>query len=108
MMDEDEKHWGDMLRRQEASLQPGLLARIAAARIHALRAAQLPWWRLHAPALGGAVLATVLAVSVLLPVRQGWLQAPPDSRVSASQDTTFYDNLDFYLWLADSEMGTHD
>lgn len=107
-MNDDEKRWRETLHRRETTLQPGLLARIATARVRALQAAQLPWWRLHAPALGGAVLATVLAVSVLLPVRQGWLQAPPDSRVSASQDTTFYDNLDFYLWLADSEMGTHD
>ncbi|MCB1632436.1 MAG: hypothetical protein H7A12_09880 [Pseudomonadales bacterium] len=97
--------WREILRRQENRLDAGLLERIGVARRRALAAAHLPWWRLHAPALGGAVLATVLAVAVLLPSMQ---QPLPQRGAGLPDDTVFYENLDFYLWLAESEMGAHD
>ena len=98
-MENEEHGWSEILRGQEERLDAALLARIAAARHRALGAVRLPWWRLHAPMLGGAVLATVLMVSVLLPLQSG---------ITVSEDASFYENLDFYLWLSESEMGTHD
>ncbi len=97
--------WREILRQQENRLDTRLLERIGIARRRALAAARLPWWRLHAPALGGAVLATVLAVAVLLPSMQ---QSSLQRGAALPDDTVFYENLDFYLWLAESEMGAHD
>ncbi|MCG3170697.1 MAG: hypothetical protein CALGDGBN_02264 [Pseudomonadales bacterium] len=101
-----ERNWRALLRRQESELDATTLARIGAARQRALGATRLPWWRLHGPALGGAALATVLAVAVLLPGQHGWLQ--PERGMPLPEDPAFYEDLDFYLWLAESEMGAHD
>lgn len=105
-MNEQENSWRALLHRREQELDAATLARITAARHKALAAMQMPWWRIHAPAVGGAVLATVLAVAVLLPAGSGWLHQP--GKVPVMEDAAFYENLDFYLWLADSEMGSHD
>ncbi len=101
-----ERNWRALLRRQENGLDATTLARIGAARQRALAAARLPWWRRHGPALGGVALVTVLAVAVLLPGQHGWLQ--PEHGMPLPADPAFYENLDFYLWLAESEMGSHD
>lgn len=98
-MGNEENDWREILRNQESTLDALLLARVAAVRRRALAERRPPWWRLHAPALGGAVLATVLTVAVLLPLQHG---------ITVPEEASFYDNLDFYLWLADSEMGTRD
>jgi hypothetical protein len=91
------------LREQEDALDGGTLARIGRARRAALATPRPAWWRLHAPALGGAVLATAVAVAVLLPLQQGQFGVRQD-RV---EEPGFYEDLDFYLWLAESDMGQH-
>jgi len=93
------------LREQEDALDGATLARLGVARRAALAAQGASWWRLHAPALGGAVLATALAVVVLLPLQQeSWRPAPQvDSQVA--EDPEFLEDLDFYLWLSESEAG---
>lgn len=101
-----ENTWQALLRRREQELDAATLAQIGAARRKALGAVRASWWQLHASALGGAALATVLAVAVLLPAGTGWLNHP--GNMSMTEDATFYENLDFYLWLAESEVDTHD
>ena len=78
------------LRARENALDATTLARLGAARRAALATPAAPWWRLHAPALGGAVLAVAVAVAVLMPM-----------------DPQFYEDLDFYMWLSESDMGSH-
>jgi hypothetical protein len=95
------------LRATEAELDSGTLARIGVARRRALAAPQPSWWRLHAPALGGAVLATAVAVAVLLPAQQENRLPDADAGGQMAEDPEFYEELDFYLWLAESGLGEH-
>jgi len=99
-----EKALGETLREQEQSLDAATLSRISAVRRHALATQARPWWRSSMPAFGGAVLATLIGIAVLLPMLQ-ISQEPgvPVQRVVENPD--FYSDLDFYLWLADSELG---
>lgn len=94
------------LREQEDALDGRTLARLGKARRAALAAPAPSWWRLHAPALGGAVLATAVAVAVLLPM-QHQLRPQSPAIEQPVEDPEFYQDLDFYLWLAESEMGQH-
>jgi len=106
-MNETERELSAVLRREEHSLEPRTLARIAAARRHALAAPRPAWiQRWFAPVAGAAVLAGVLGVGVFLPQ----LGVQPDAAAPAEQvaeNPEFYQDLDFYLWLADSDMGDH-
>lgn len=107
-MNGTERDLAAALRREEHELDPRIAARIAAARRQAL-AAPRPLWiqRWFAPAAGAAVLAGVLGVGVFLP--QARLVSEPEA-VPAGQvaeNPEFYQDLDFYLWLADSDMGNH-
>jgi hypothetical protein len=99
-----EKALGANLREQEQALDAATLSRISAVRRHALAIPSRPWWRSSMPAFGGAVLATLVGIAVLLPMQQ-MSQEPgvPVQRVVENPD--FYSDLDFYLWLADSELG---
>lgn len=105
-MNELENAWRALLRRQEQELDAPTLARIGVARHKALGATRASWWQLHTSALGGAALATVLAAAMLLPVGTGWLNQ--SGNMPMTEDAAFYENLDFYLWLAESEIDTHD
>ncbi len=100
-----EKALGETLREHEQSLDAATLSRISAVRRHALATPSRPWWRSSVPAFGGAVLATLIGIAVLLPMQQQMPQDPgiPVQRVVENPD--FYSDLDFYLWLADSELG---
>jgi hypothetical protein len=91
------------LREQENALDGRTLARLGAARRAALAKPSAPWWRLHVPALGGAALATAVAVVMLTPVHE---QLRPQTRASEQllEDPQFYEDLDFYMWLSESEM----
>ena len=92
------------LRKQENALDGHTLARLGAARRAALATPAAPWWRLHVPALGGAALAMAVAVVMLMPLRE---QLRPPTRASEQllKDPQFYEDLDFYMWLSESEMG---
>jgi len=53
----------------------------------------------------GAALAVAVAVAVLMPMQEQ-LRAPTVP-ASGVEDPQFYEDLDFYMWLAESEMGSH-
>ncbi len=93
------------LRARENTLDGATLARLGAARRAALATRSAPWWRLHVPALGGAALALAVAVAVLVPMQE---QLRPPAGVSEQlvEDPQFYEDLDFYLWLAESDADT--
>lgn len=95
----------ERLREQEAELDPALLTRLAAVRRRALAGAARPWIRVWAPAIGTALLATAVGVAVLMPGSQ--LQAPTQPSAQREENPEFYRDLDFYLWLAESDMGKH-
>ena len=92
------------LRKQENALDGHTLARLGAARRAALATPAAPWWRLHVPALGGAALAVALAVAVLMPMQEQ-LRPPVGASEQLLKDPQFYEDLDFYMWLSESEMG---
>jgi hypothetical protein len=94
------------LRAQESTLDGTTLAHLGAARRAALATPVAPWWRLHVPALGGAALAVAVAVAVLMPMQEQ-LRAPPHASEPLVEDPQFYEDLDFYMWLSESEMGNH-
>lgn len=93
------------LRAEEGELDGTTLARLGAARRAAVGAPRPSWWRLHAPALGGAVLATAVAVAVLLPLQQKNWRAATEADRQVVEDPEFYQDLDFYLWLSESDLG---
>jgi hypothetical protein len=95
------------LREQEDALDGHTLARLGAARRAALATPVAPpWWRLHVPALGGAALAMAVAVVMLMPMQEQ-LRPPPHASEQLLKDPQFYEDLDFYMWLSESEMGNH-
>ena len=94
------------LREQENALDGHTLARLGAARRAALARPPAPWWRLHVPALGGAALAVALAVAVLMPMQEQ-LRPPVGASEQLVEDPQFYEDLDFYMWLSESEMDNH-
>jgi hypothetical protein len=93
------------LRGQEQELDAATLRRLAVARRSALGAAPRPWLRFLTPAIGGAVLATLIGVAVLVPGINR--PAPNVSSEQLVENPEFYRDLDFYLWLAESDMGGH-
>lgn len=94
------------LREQENALDGHTLARLGAARRAALAVPSAPWWRLHVPALGGAALAMAVAVVMLMPMQEQ-LRAPTHASEQLLKDPQFYEDLDFYMWLSESELGNH-
>lgn len=108
-MSDFERGLAAALRREEQHLDADTLARIAAARQRALAATPVAWYRRgFAPAIGAAVLASALGVAVLLP--SGPLSGPGQSTTRQGdlvENPELYRNLDFYLWLAESDMGRH-
>ncbi len=99
----NEHEFRDALRQEEQSLGSPVLARIASARQAALAAPRLPaWLRFARPAVGAAALASLLGVALVLPQAQQSMDA--DS-ATAADDPEIYRELDFYIWLAESDMG---
>ena len=103
-MSDFERELGVALRREEQELDSRLASRIVAARNSALTAARPAWYHnLLAPALGAAALAGVLAVTVL-PAFQNMVTGVDDQ---TAENVEFDQDLDFYLWLADQDEGSH-
>lgn len=99
----NEHEFRDALRQEEQSLGGPMLARIAHARQAALAAPRPPkWLRFARPAVGAAALASLLGVALVLPQLQYAMNA--DS-ATAADDPELYKELDFYIWLAESDMG---
>ncbi len=91
---------GQRLRDSEDSLDELTLARLRAARLHALETARPARPRLLAGGLAGAVTVAVLVLTVW------WLQPPAVTPpledvhlLSAGDDLQLLEELDFYLWL---------
>ena len=99
-----EREMGAALRQQEQQLDSRLASRIASARRNALTAARPPWYsNLLAPALGAAVLAGVLGVTVLPSIES----VSPGADDQTAENIDFDQDLDFYLWVADQDEGSH-
>lgn len=103
-MTDTERELARALREEELLLPAATLRRITVARAHALSAPQPSLLsRLMAPAMGALVLASALGVAVLMPGQQ-------DAQTVQGQhgdNPELYRDLDFYLWLAESDMGRH-
>lgn len=105
-MNETERELAAALRREEQGLDARLAARIAAARAHALAHPPMSWLqRWFAPAAGVAVLAGVFGIGVLLPPQR--VDPAPAGVEKVADNPEFYQDLDFYLWLAESDLGDH-
>lgn len=93
------------LRDEEQFLPAVTLRRLATARAQAVSAPQPSRLaRFLAPAMGAVVLASALGVAVLMPARQ---DAQTGQGLQQADNPELYRDLDFYLWLAESDMGRH-
>lgn len=104
-MTDAERELAHALREEERALPARTLRQLAGARGRALsapRPSRLS--RLMAPAMGALVLASALGVAVLMPAQQD-TQTVQDS--PQGDNPELYRDLDFYLWLAESDMGRH-
>ena len=104
-MTDTEHEFARALREEEQALPGGTLRRLAKARAHALGAARPSRFaRLMAPMTGALILASALGVAMLMPSQRdgnfSQSAVPPDN-------PDLYRDLDFYLWLAESDMGRH-
>lgn len=107
-MSDLERDLGTTLREQEQQLDTRTLARIATARRGALAASRPGWTqRLLAPLIGAAVLASALGIAVLLPQPHRDSGGVLDTSASSGEEAELYRDLDFYMWLAESDMGRH-
>ena len=104
-MTDTERELARALRHEELLLPAATLRRITVARAHALNAPQPSLLsRLMAPAMGALVLASALGVAVLMPGQQ---DAQTLQGSQQGDNPELYRDLDFYLWLAESDMGRH-
>lgn len=105
-MSELENTARDALRRTERELDESTLQRLTGIRTAALASRRRLLPRFALPAVGGLAVAAVVGVLVLLPA-----QAPPEfgpvetAQPQLAENPEFYRDLDFYLWLSESEMG---
>jgi hypothetical protein len=107
-MNGTERELAAALRREEHELDARTVARISAVRREALSAPHPPWiQRWFAPAAGAAVLAGVLGIGVFLPQSPLVTEPQRPSPEQVAENPEFYQDLDFYLWLADSDLGNH-
>ncbi len=104
-MTDTEHELAAALRLEEQLLPARTLSRIAAARSAAL-AAPAPSWvaRWLKPMMGAAVLASALGIAVLMPQQA---ETPYVNTRPEADAPELYRDLDFYLWLAESDMGRH-
>lgn len=104
-MTDTERELARALREEEQRLPARTLGRLSAARSHALSAPQPSrLTRMLAPAMGAVVLASALGVAVLMPQQP---EAPVSQSGGQTDNSELYRDLDFYLWLAESDMGRH-
>lgn len=98
-----EQQLRESLREQEQQLDAATLRQLAANRRGALAVMPHPWRRFLRPAIGSAVLAAVIGVAVLMPRSE--LPSSTGTGEQLVDNPEFYRDLDFYLWLAESDMG---
>lgn len=104
-MTDAERELSRALRDEEQALPARTLRQLAGARARALSApppSRLS--RLMAPMAGAVVLASALGVAVLMPAHQDAQTAHGNEQ---GDNPELYRDLDFYLWLAESDMGRH-
>ena len=98
-----ENEFQQALRQEEHALGSPTLARIAGVRQAALATPRQPrWLRFARPAVGAAVFASLLGIALVLPQAR---QAMDADATASPEDPEFYRELDFYIWLAESDMG---
>ena len=94
------------LRRAESELDERTLERLAAIRIATLASRRRLLPRFALPAVGGLAVAGIVGALILLPPQKpggfGPVEAP---QPQLAEQPEFYRDLDFYLWLSESEMG---
>ena len=104
-MTDTEHELAAALRLEEQQLPARTLSRIAAARSAALAAPRTSsvarWLK---PMMGAAVLASALGIAVLMPQQA---ETPYGNTSPEADAPELYRDLDFYLWLAESDMGRH-
>ena len=102
------------LDEESDRLSPSLVRRLHDARLRALEAPQSGWFRLRIVprwvTAGGLATVAVLvaAVSIWLGGNRNGLQVknPEELEIAAAQEQLeFYEDLDFYRWLADQPGG---
>ena len=104
-MTDAERNLAQALREEEHRLPAATLRRLASARADALSAPKPSLRsRLMTPAMGAVVLASALGVAVLMPGQQ---DAQTVQGSQPGDNPELYRDLDFYLWLAESDMGRH-
>ena len=106
-MNQLEDQLRDQLRRSEQDIDPQTTRRLSQARDSALALStgNNPWWRSQFTLTRGVALASVLAFAVVLyPTVPGndFSPAGGASYISSEGDD-LYENIDFYLWMANSE-----
>ena len=106
-MNDFERELSTALRREEQYLDAAIVKRIAAARHRAVSATPVSWIRrVWAPVIGAAVLAGAAGIA-LLPPEPVFQTNRSASNEEAVENPELYRNLEFYLWLAESDMGRH-
>ena len=94
-----------VLRQSEQELEAALLGRIAQTRGLALRADRPSLIAGRRPWFAGVAVAALVGLAVLLgqPATRSTDTETAGEMLADNPD--FYDELDFYLWLAESDMG---
>jgi len=107
-MNDFERDARSALRGEEQHLGVQAVQRIGAARQAALATRPLTrMQRFLAPTIGAAVLASALGMAVLLPQHPQGEAGRSSEQAELVDNPELYRDLDFYLWLAESEMGRH-
>jgi len=119
-MNDFERDARSALRGEEQHLGVQAVQRIGAARQAALATRPLTrmqaalatrpltrMQRILAPTIGAAVLASPLRMAVLLPQHPQGEAGRSSEQAELVDNPELYRDLDFYLWLAESEMGRH-
>jgi len=94
---------------QLAAVEASTSARLSKARTHALDAGRARRHHLHLARGPLAVAASVAFVAVLAVHNMPWNHSaqPPTRTAQAMADgPDLYENIDFYLWLADQQKGS--
>ena len=101
---ENELH--DKLRRSEQNIDPDTARRLSQNRNHVISQAASPgnWWS-QLTVTKGLALASVLAFAVVLypTMVSNPLEPVSGGNFLSSESDDLYEDIDFYLWMANSE-----
>ena len=95
-----------LLRSAEQQLDAATLARLTAARSAALAVKPRRWPFFEARWLAGAAAAAVIGIAVLVAPQFSQQNSGSMDGSQLADNPDLYRDLDFYLWLSESEMGS--